>query len=216
MTCIGAILDLLFSVSGVTIPGVFEYYHSPNYCVIISLTSQRTSPSSILIVRDFQFNPSLKPTAVPSPKRHEVREKWSVLAETCWRDYPLTSRNTPDEWRKETVCSSNDCWKKLGFCCIKARIFPIYSSVYRFTCKRLIRLLFIEVFGVSVRLYLDLDLTPHVTSSTIWFLSGLSFLSLSDAHECSGDLYKWSHLSLASRQPTVNHHMTGWWVWPWI
>ena len=115
MTCIGAILDLLFSVSGVTIPGVFEYYHSPNYCVIISLTSQRTSPSSILIVRDFQFNPSLKPTAVPSPKRHEVREKWSVLAETCWRDYPLTSRNTPDEWRKETVCSSNDCSKKLGF-----------------------------------------------------------------------------------------------------
>ena len=68
MTCIGTILDLLFSVSGVTIPGVFEYHHSPSYCVVISLTSQRTSPSSILIVRDFQFNPSLKPTAVPFPE----------------------------------------------------------------------------------------------------------------------------------------------------
>ena len=28
--------------------------------------------------------------------------------------------------------------------------------------------------------------------------------------------FKWPHLSLASRQLTVNHHMTGWWVWPWV
>ena len=28
--------------------------------------------------------------------------------------------------------------------------------------------------------------------------------------------FKWLHPSLASRQPTVNHHTTGWWAWPCI
>ena len=28
--------------------------------------------------------------------------------------------------------------------------------------------------------------------------------------------FKWPHLPLTSRQPAVNHHTTGWWVWPWI
>ena len=41
------------------------------------------------------------------------------------------------------------------------------------------------------------------------------FWGLSDVHECSGRLLMAAY-PLASRQPAVIHHTTGWWDWPWI
>ena len=61
-------------------------------------------------------------------------------------------------------------------------------------------------------------LTAHVFNTaegwTVCFTQAF-FSSLSGIHECLGGLYM-PHLPLASRRLTVNHHTTGWWVWPWI
>ena len=42
---------------------------------------------------------------------------------------------------------------------------------------------------------------------------------VSEAHQMSMSAratFKWLHIPLTSRQSAVIHHMTRWWVWPWI
>ena len=61
--------------------------------------------------------------------------------------------------------------------------------------------------------------TGHVFTTaeswTVCFHSGL-LLKACLASTSAWVVFKWPHLTLASRQPAENHHMTGWWVWPWI
>ena len=62
--------------------------------------------------------------------------------------------------------------------------------------------------------------TPHVFNTaegwTVCFNSGLFLKLVCMASTSALIAFKWCHLLLASRKLTVDHHMIGWWVWPWI
>ena len=81
-----------------------------------------------------------------------------------------------------------------------------WSYIYKYSFKT-------HISSPSVS-YINAPTTHVFNTAEVCFHSGLSPACLTSMS--ARVTFKWLNLLLASRQSTLNHHTTGWWVWLWI
>ena len=151
--------------------------------------------------------------SIKSHDQHHVRQIWLEKGQYMWSDYGKTDQvvtfgiSTNTDFKYSSHCSP------LVLDCSHTRyMWPDLPKGVLYTH--------------SFKTHFSSPSVSYISAPTAyvfyycWKLNSLlSLRPFSQACLASTSArvaFKWPHLPLASRQPAVNHHTTGWWVWSWI